>query len=64
MNENWNKIGEYILDLSKLVFGSAFLGAILSRGIAPFVLLLFGVFATGLLATGGFVIIFLNKRRN
>jgi hypothetical protein len=53
----WIQLGKYFLDLSKLVFASMFLGAIVSGGVEPFMMFIFGIGATTLLALSGFILV-------
>ena len=57
----WEQLGEYLIDISKLTFGGVVLSVILDISDNKPLVLIFGIFATIIIAVLGFLI--LNKKR-
>lgn len=57
------KVGEFLLDMAKLVFGGLILSSILSEPINRWVIYSLGVFFSSLLMMVGFILIDNSKRK-
>lgn len=57
------KVGEFLLDMAKLVFGGLILSSILSEPINRWVIYSLGVFFSSLLMIVGFILIDNSKRK-
>jgi hypothetical protein len=59
------KLGDFFIDIAKLVFGGVVLSVILDISDNKSLILFFGILATVSLATGGFLILmYKNKLKN
>jgi len=57
------KVGEFLLDMAKLIFGGLILSSILSEPINRWVIYSLGVFFSSLLMMVGFILIDNSKRK-